>query len=223
MICVVTDRRRLSIDADATDRLVDLVAAAAEADVDLIQIRERDLSARELFALARRCVEAARGTATKIVVNDRVDVAVAAGAHGVHLRGDSLSASAARGIVGRNMLVGCSVHSVTEAETASATGAADYLILGTLFATASKPGEHPVLSLDELAEAASTTKVPVLAIGGITVARAEAVGRAGAAGVAGIGLFIPPDGSVSREHLRTVVGALRSALQIGVRHGAAIP
>jgi thiamine-phosphate diphosphorylase len=144
---------------------------------------------------------------------------VAAGAHGVHLRGDSLSASVARGIVGRTMLVGCSVHSVREAETAS--GAADYLILGTLFETASKTGKYPVLSLDELAEVTSTTKVPVLAIGGITVERAEAVGRAGAAGVAGIGLFIPPDGSVPREHLQTVVGALRSALQMGARHGAA--
>ena len=96
MICLVTDRRRLSIAADDIDRLVDLVAAAARAGIDLIQIRERDLDARQLAALVRRCVDAVEGTGTKVLVNDRADVAIAAGAHGVHLRGDSIAAPAVR-------------------------------------------------------------------------------------------------------------------------------
>ena len=100
MICLVTDRRRLSTGEDAADRLVDLVAAAARAGIDLIQIRERDLDARRLVALVKRCVAAARGTSTKVLVNDRADVADAAGAHGVHLRGDSIAATAIRSLLG---------------------------------------------------------------------------------------------------------------------------
>ncbi len=218
MICLVTDRRRLAASGHASDQLVDLIAAAAEAGVDLIQIRERDLSADDLLVLTRRCVEAARGTAAKIIVNDRVDVAIAANAHGVHLRGDSLSPAVARGIVGREMLVGRSVHSATEAVAAS--GSADYLVLGTLFQTESKSGAHPVLPLEELGRACRGSTVPVLAIGGITVERAQAVARAGAAGVAGIGLFIPPQGIAPREHFRAVIEALRIAQQTGMRLGA---
>jgi thiamine-phosphate pyrophosphorylase len=171
-----------------------------------------------LFALTRRCVEAIRGTDAKIVVNDRVDVALAASAHGVHLRGDSLSPAAARGIVGREMLVGRSVHSASEAIAVS--NSVDYLILGTLFQTESESSAYPVLPLEELARASRQSTVPVLAIGGITAERAEAAARAGAAGVAGIGLFIPPRDTAYREHLRVVVGALRSAQQTGVRLGA---
>lgn len=220
MICLVTDRRRLGVD-DGFDQVVDLVAAAAEAGVDIVQVRERDLAAAQLFELVLRSVEAVRGSGTRIVVNDRMDVALAAGAHGVHLRNDSLNAPAARGIAGPGMLVGCSVHSVSETEAASATGAIDYVVLGTLFQTPSKPDGAPTLSLAELSEAARLSEVPVLAIGGVTVERAEAIARAGAAGVAGIGLFVPPRGVAPLKHLGTVVPALRGALQMGTRLGAA--
>src|SRR5262245_43515141 len=98
MIYLVTDRGRLAADGDSIDRLVGFVSSAAEAGIDLIQIRERDLAAGQLFELTQRCVQAVRGTATKIVVNDRIDVALAAGAHGVHLRGDSLGPAVARRI-----------------------------------------------------------------------------------------------------------------------------
>ena len=227
MICLVSDRRRLSTGADDVDRLVDLVAAAARAGVDLIQIRERDLDARRLAALVRRCVASAAGTSTKVLVNDRADVAMAAGAHGVHLRGDSCPAAAVRSLLGGGALIGRSVHSAPEAAAVSQAGGVDYLIFGALYQTSSKDAGHPVATLDELSAAcraaaalkAGTTPVrsahfvgvPVLAIGGITTERAGDVARAGAAGIAGIGLFVPPAGTSADRHLQSTVAALRRA------------
>jgi len=210
MICLVTDRRRLSASGNDCDRLVDLVAAAARAGIDLIQIRERDLAARPLAALARRCVAVAEGTSTKVLVNDRADVAAAAGAHGVHLRSDSITVSAVRTLVGNGALIGRSVHGSEEAGAVSDAGGVDYLIFGTLYQTASKGAEHPLAALDELS-AACRVSIPVLAIGGITIERAAEVARAGAAGIAGIGLFVPPAGTSPDSHLQTIVADLRQA------------
>ena len=210
MICLVTDRRRLSTAADDIDRLVDLVAAAARAGIDMVHVRERDLDARRLTALVRRCVDVAEGTSTKVLVNDRADVAVAAGAHGVHLRGDSMAAAAVRSLVGNSALVGRSVHGADEARAVSGAGGVDYVIFGTLYPSASKSAAHPVATLDELT-AVCRAGVPVLAIGGITVARAAEAARAGAAGIAGIGLFVPPAGTSSDRHLQTIAADLRRA------------
>ena len=208
MICLVTDRRRLSAAADSIDRLVDLVAAAARAGIDLVQIRERDLEARALAALVTRCVAAVAETGTKVIVNDRADVAVAARAHGVHLRADSMPAGAVRALMGGSALIGRSVHTASEATEVSSEGGVDYLIFGTLYQSASKNGSHPVATLEELS-AACRAPVPVLAIGGITVERAADAARAGAVGVAGIGLFVPPRGTSADRHLQTVVSGLR--------------
>jgi thiamine-phosphate pyrophosphorylase len=210
MICLVTDRRRLSTKADAVDRLVDLVAAAARAGIDLIHVRERDLDARPLAALVRRCVAAVEGTSAKVLVNDRADVAMAAGAQGVHLRGDSIAALAVRSLVGDGFLIGRSVHGAEEAAAVSRAGSVDYLFFGTLYASASKSAAHPVATLADLS-AACRVSVPVLAIGGITVERAAAAARAGAAGIAGIGLFVPPAGTSADRHLQTIAAALRRA------------
>jgi len=219
MICLVTDRRRLASGPDAADRLVELVTWAVRARVDLIQIRERDLEARELVALTRRCVAAAEGTATCVVVNDRADAALAAGAHGVHLRGDSFSAAAVRALLPSTAKVGRSVHGAGEVADVTSQGGLDYLIFGTLFETPSKPGGHRSSSLDELGAACRTalaapnargsTGIPVLAIGGVTPERAPLVRQAGASGVAGIGLFIPPAGQNGERFVQTVVAALR--------------
>ena len=149
MICLVTDRRRLSSGTDAVDRLVELVEAAVRAGVDLIQVRERDLDARALAALVTRCLAAAEGTGTKVVVNDRADVAAATGAAGVHLRGDSIGVHAARSLLGDGAVIGRSVHSADEARLASEAGV-DYLIFGTLFQTSSKDDGHPVATFDQL-------------------------------------------------------------------------
>jgi thiamine-phosphate pyrophosphorylase len=212
MICLVSDRRRLSAGSDALDRLVDLVAAAAHAGTDLIQIRERDLEARVLTSLISRCVAAIDGTHAKLLVNDRVDVAIAARSHGVHLRGDSIPTAAARLLLDAGAIVGRSVHSVDESAAIARAGGVDYMIFGTLYRTPSKDGAHRVASLDELSCACrAAAGIPVLAIGGITVGRAVEVARAGAAGVAGIGLFIPAAGTSVDRHLQSVTAELRRA------------
>lgn len=210
MICLVTDRRRLSSGPDNVDRLVEQVGAAGRARIDLVQVRERDLGTRALVALVGRCVQAVAGSGTKVVVNDRADVAMAAGAHGVHLRADSIDASAARRLLGSDALIGRSVHSPAEAAAATSGGGVDYLIFGTLYETPSKETGHRLTTLDALHAACSAADgVPVLAIGGLTLERSADVARAGAAGIAGIGLFISPADVPGEHHLHAVADALR--------------
>jgi thiamine-phosphate pyrophosphorylase len=181
LLCLVTDRRRTDPVAQAR--------AAASAGIDLVQIRERDLEAAPLTALVRAVLAAVHGSGTRVVVNDRLDVAVAAGAHGVHLRADSFPVGAARQVGPPGFLVGRSVHSVDEALAASD---ADYLVAGTVFPTASKPGQPMHLGVEGLGRIAAATRTPVLAIGGVTLDTAAAITRAGAAGIAAIGLFAGP-------------------------------
>jgi thiamine-phosphate diphosphorylase len=154
--------------------------------VQLVQIRERDLEGRWLFDLARRLVAAVSGTATRIIVNDRLDVALAAGAHGVHLRGRSFAASRARKLVPAGFLVGRSVHASDDVSTAA--GGADYLVYGNVYETPSKPG-LPAAGLSRLADVVRATSVPVLAVGGVSLERIPAVLDAGAVGFAAISMF----------------------------------
>jgi thiamine-phosphate pyrophosphorylase len=186
VICLITDGR-LGARRDA-DALVESVGAAARAGVDLIQVRERGVDDLALAAAVGRCVDAVRGTRARVIVNDRLDVALAGGAHGVHLRSDSYPAARARSMTAAGFLVGRSVHNVEEAVRASADGSVNYLIVGTVFATSSKPGQVPA-GLTVLADTVRATQVPVLAVGGVTADNAPLVARAGAAGVAAIGLF----------------------------------
>jgi thiamine-phosphate diphosphorylase len=211
LICLVTDRRQLSPDDDATaiDRLIELVGAAGSAGVDLIHVRERDLEARNLTMVVRRCIDAVAGTGAKVVVNDRADVALAARAHGVHLRSDSVEAQSIRSLLLPDAIVGRSVHSAEEATTVSRAGGLDYLIFGTLFPTPSKSATSALAAATELSKACAETRIPILAIGGITSARADQIARSGAAGVAGIGLFLPPPDVRAEEHLHVIVNHLR--------------
>jgi thiamine-phosphate pyrophosphorylase len=189
--CLVTDRRRLCGEhapiVVARRALVALVERACADGVDFVQVRERDLEARDLAALVADVVAAARGSRTRVLVNDRVDVALACGADGVHLRADSMPVPAVRRLAPPPFLVGRSIHSADEARLAVG---ADYVIAGTVFPTASKPDAHPVLGVAGLAAIVRETAVPVLAIGGITADRVPDVLAAGAAGYAAIGLFI---------------------------------
>lgn len=189
VLCLITDRRRYG--ASWERALVERVAAAARDGVHLIQIRERDLDGGTLARLASACVAAVRGTRTRILVNDRLDVALAARAHGVHLRADSFSAARARAVAPAPFLVGRSVHSVADVDAATRDDGLDYLIFGTVFDTASKPGRPPA-GLAGLAAVARATSLPVLAIGGITRGRIREVVAAGASGVAAIGMFDTP-------------------------------
>jgi thiamine-phosphate pyrophosphorylase len=182
-ICYITDRRALE-----PDELAQRILAAVGAGVDLIQIREKDLSTRDVMALTGWAVEAARGTPTRIVVNDRLDVALALGAAGVHLGTQSIPAKAARRIVPKGFLVGVSCHSLQEAEAANTAGA-DYIVFGPVFETASKLQYGPPLGLAKLREAAAGASIPVLALGGITLERVKSCLDAGASGIAGISIF----------------------------------
>jgi thiamine-phosphate diphosphorylase len=212
MICLVTDRRRMSAGADNLDPLIDLVAAAARARIDLVQIRERDLDTRALMALVERCLRVVDGTDTKLVLNDRADVAAASHAHGVHLRGDSVAAPSIRSLLGSDVIIGRSVHSAAEAAAVTLAGGLDYLIFGTVYDTSSKGAGHRISTLDELRSACRAAgATPVLAIGGMTIDRAVEAARVGAAGVAGIGLFVPPAGASADSHLQSVAAQLRRA------------
>jgi thiamine-phosphate pyrophosphorylase len=182
IICLVTDRRR----ADPVEQ----ARRAADAGIDIIQVRERDLEGAALAELVTAVLQVVRGTSTRVVVNDRLDVALACGAHGVHLRSDSIPAAAARAIAPVGWMIGRSVHGADEARRVAA--GVDYLVAGTVFASASKPDGQPLLGIDGLRAIVGAVSVPVLAIGGVTRERVEPLARAGAGGIAGIGLFGDP-------------------------------
>lgn len=165
-----------------------LVEAAVGAEVSLVQIREKALTARVLYELATRAASITRGTATRLLVNDRFDVARAAGADGVHLPSNSLPAHVVREICGNDFLIGVSTHSLEEAQRACAPAAtaADFVVFGPVFETGSKQPQ----GLDKLREVASALKgFPVVAIGGINRDNAAQCYEAGASGVAAIRLF----------------------------------
>jgi thiamine-phosphate pyrophosphorylase len=183
----VTDRRRFNL---SPEDLVARAANAVRAGVDVIQVRERDLPDRQLAALVRRVVEAAAGSRTRVLVNDRADIAIVAGAAGVHLRGDSPSASRVREIAPDGFIIGRSVHSLADVDAAVADGGCDYLTFGTVFPSEGKAEGHPVAGLDALREVCARAPLPVIAIGGITGERVAAVRDAGAAGFAAVGLFM---------------------------------
>ena len=191
IICLVTDRRRLSPGAVLDRQLNDLIAlvvAAVKAGIEIVQVRERDLSRRKLKSLVARCVEASGDSGTRVVVNDGADVALATGAAGVHLREDSIASERVRTLGGHNWLLSRALHDPSKVPGKSST--LDYMLFGTVFPTASKGVGCPLGGLGGLREATKRAHVPVLAIGGVTESRLEDLWRAGAAGIAGIGLFI---------------------------------
>jgi thiamine-phosphate pyrophosphorylase len=158
-----------------------------------------------LFALVRQAVAAVRGTRARVLVNDRVDVALAAGAHGVHLRSDSVPGARARAVAPPGFLIGRSIHTRDEVVTMSADGVVDYVLFGTVFPTASKPGQATAGAAG-LGDAVNAARgLPVLAIGGVTIDNARHLGGTGCAGFAAIGLF--SDGP-EKELPATVTAAL---------------
>ncbi len=203
VICLVTPGHGDGV------RILAAIAAAARAGATLIEIREPGLDDRALVALVRRAIEATAGTPARVLVNDRADVAIAASAAGVHLRGSSAPASRVRGIAPPAFLIGRSVHAVDEARAVAAEGGCDYLMFGTVYPSASKPSGHRAAGLSPLRAVCDAVALPVLAIGGITEARAPAAARAGAAGLAAIGLFADPASAA------LAVAALRRAFDTG--------
>ena len=192
-LCYVTDRKALSGSREEQTRLLqEKIESAARAGVDWIQIREKDLRGRELVALVGEAVRRVPRSC-RILVNDRLDVAILAGAGGVHLGEQSVPVEDAKRFVreknaGQNLLVGMSTHSLESAQTAE-SGGADYIIFGPVFVTPSKAAFGPPQGLDRLAKACAGASIPVIAIGGITMQNVSDCVRAGVSGIAAIRLF----------------------------------
>jgi len=205
IFCYVTDGRSLEAAHAVSDSLpsnsasslrvrllCDSIRRAAAAGIDWIQIREKDLDTRPLAELARFAVDETRATSTKILINDRLDVALAAGATGVHLGEQSLPLERVnewRRSGGRlDFQIGVSCHSLDDARAAERNGA-DYIFFGPIFATPSKEAFGRPQGIECLQEVCSAIEIPVLAIGGVNVENARACIEAGAAGIAAIRLF----------------------------------
>jgi len=179
-------------DSPEFKEILEQVSAAAAAGIDLIQLREKRLSARALFELAREAMSLTRGTATRVLVNDRADIATGAGAHGVHLTKLSIDAATIRRTFASEFLIGVSTHSVAEARMAKDSGA-DFIVFGPVFDTSSKREYGTPVGVEELScVTRELTNFPVLALGGITMENLALCLNAGARGIAGISLFSQP-------------------------------
>ncbi|MEW6208919.1 MAG: thiamine phosphate synthase [Acidobacteriota bacterium] len=202
LIYLITDRSRLAQSSCALSALVSFLDRAFEAGVDMVQIRERDLSAKDLFLLARRVNRSAIEHKARLLINDRADVAAAAGA-GVHLTTRSMRADAVRRAFGEDMLIGVSTHGMKEALEAE-IGGADFIVFGPVFETESKKSYGPPVGLDALTEVASRLKIPVIALGGINLDNFRSTLDCGAAGVAAISMF------ADAEDLKAVVQKIKN-------------
>jgi thiamine-phosphate pyrophosphorylase len=218
ILCYVTDRKGLApADNDQNGALLKHVVNAAATGIDWIQLREKDLSAKELSSVAREAVARTKQLnernrqASRIVVNERLDVAYSERAGGVHLGEHSLPVAAVCKWLdakvdlteGDKFLVGVSCHSVQAAASAASDGA-DYVFFGPVFATPSKAPFGAPQGLQQLAEVCRSVSIPVLAIGGITLENASDCFAGGAGGIAAIRLF------QEAENLASVVTELRA-------------
>lgn len=201
LLYLITDRRAFLrspeiTHPDATQLQTEAIRRAARAGCQLIQVREKDLSARSLCEFTRSAIVAARPYGARVLVNDRLDVAISAGADGVHLRASSIPTKEARAAVNNmgmnDFLIGVSTHSTAEAK-ASEAGGADFIVCGPVYATTSKRAYGAPLGPEGFAEVCEVTKIPVLALGGINLTNFHEPLRLGASGVAAISLFTDLD------------------------------
>ncbi len=192
---LVTDRTRTK----GRD-LIEVVDAALRGGVDAVQLREKDLSARELVELGLRLRQVCTRRGAKLLVNDRVDVALAVGADGVHLPAASFSPADARQLLGPNSIIGVSTHFKEEVEHAAANGV-DFAVFGPIFDTESKRPYGMPHGIENLHDVCTSARVPVVAIGGIMLDNIAAVAKAGTSGVAVIGAILeaPEPAQASRE------------------------
>ena len=172
--------------AGGPDPVGDLTRSVLEAGAPWLQLRCKGTPAVAFLAAARELVAAAAQTGARVIVNDRLDVALASAAAGVHLGQEDLPLEAARRVAGDRLVIGVSTHDVAEARRA-ADGGADYVGFGPMFATSSKPDAQRPRTLDDLARVRAALRIPIVAIGGIDERSAPAVLAAGADAVAMIG------------------------------------
>ncbi|MGA7621975.1 MAG: thiamine phosphate synthase [Candidatus Acidiferrales bacterium] len=221
IVCYVTDRRSLGA-GRAVAGVRGSIEAAIEAGVDWLQIREKDLPARELLALVQGTLQAAAnltqveenrggegaiaGSTTQVIVNDRLDVALAAGAAGAHLGRESLRVQEVADWCGRgnappDLLIGVSCHTLEEAREAEVSGAS-YIFFGPIFDTPSKRSFGTPQGIERLAEVSASLRIPVIAIGGVDEDNARRCLSAGAAGIAAIRMF---QKALNPQTLKTIV------------------
>jgi thiamine-phosphate pyrophosphorylase len=186
-LLLVTDRHQIH-----GRSLLTVLSHAIPAGVQAIQLRERDLPTGELLSLAGDIQAMATPGGASLIINDRVDLAMALGLDGVHLRADSLPSHSVRHIIGPRRLIGISTHSAEDVRRVS-EGCADYVVFGPIFDTPSKRSFGPPLGLDLLADVCRNSSIPIFAIGGITCERVREVRQAGAHGVAVIGALLARD------------------------------
>ena len=179
-------------DGEDFRNILQQASAAVTAGIPLIQIREKQLTSRILFELTSNVVAIARGSSTRVLVNDRADIAASAGADGVHLTTHSISADVIRRTFGEKFLLGVSTHSLAEAQSARRQGA-DFAVFGPVFPSPEKEKYGPPRGLRELKDVArELAPFPLIALGGISLDRVTECLRAGASGIAGITLFSRP-------------------------------
>jgi thiamine-phosphate pyrophosphorylase len=186
-LVLVTDRH-----ATAGRDLVAVVTRALDAGLPAVQLRDKDLPGRLLLALAEALRAATTHAGALLLVNDRIDVAIAVGADGVHLGGESMPVDVARRLLPASALVGVSAHAASQVAAAAAAGA-DFAFFGPVYATPSKAAYGPPQGLARLAEAARAAAIPVLAIGGVGAEEVRAVRAAGAAGAAVVRAILGAD------------------------------
>jgi len=204
MLYLITDRKQTKLP------LPEAVRLALKGGVRAIQIREKDMPVRELLALARELRSLTNQFGAKLFINDRVDVAVAIDADGVHLGHDSMPADAVRKIVGPTMLIGASTHNLDEAKKAEADGA-DFITFGPVFSTPSKIKYGAPVGVEALQAVKNTIRIPVFGLGGIKREDVSDVLRTGADGIAMISAIISADDVAQAAHniVREIAGGSR--------------
>jgi thiamine-phosphate diphosphorylase len=206
LMCV-TNHELVESRADGRS-LADVVRAALAGGVTAVQLREKTVGAQRLADWAQQLWPACRRAGALLLINDRIDVAAAIEADGVHLGQSSLGPSTARSILGSSAVIGVSVHSMEELQQAVSSGAADYVVFGHIYPTQSKPGLAP-RGVEQLQRTAAAAPVPVVGIGGISAANAGEVVSAGAAGVAVMSAIMQAAEPEERaRELRRAVGVL---------------
>jgi thiamine-phosphate pyrophosphorylase len=183
--------------------LPEAVEAAIEGGVTMVQLREKGASGREFFDIARELLALTRSKGVPLIINDRLDIALAAGADGVHLGQSDLPCLEARRIAGKDFIIGISAHTPEEALSAQADGA-DYIGAGAVFPTGSKADAGAVIGIEGIRAVAGAVKIPVAGIGGINPGNAASVIAAGAAGLAVISAIL------SQSDIRAAALALKA-------------